>query len=118
MKKCSSSGARDRHYVGVRSWLIASPKDQVGIDSDIFASLQYPVARFILTDDAGTGQRKGGAQVGQINEDNARRTARPAVFRKNVRQCVLIWPDIDDLDVVDDPVAGAENSFAVAHLLW
>jgi hypothetical protein len=48
------------------------PKNQVGVDPDIFASLQNPVARLILTDDAGTGQWKVGAKFGQINQDIAR----------------------------------------------
>ena len=118
MKECSSSGACDSHHVGVGSWLLGAPSDQLGIYANIFASLQDPVARFIVADEPCTGQRKVGAELRQINQEIAGRAACSAVIRKNIRQRVLIWPRIDDFDVVNNPVACAENSFAIAHLAY
>ena len=115
MKECSAPRSLDRHHIGVGGWLLVGSPNQRGVHAKFLTRLQYPVAGLILADDACPGQRKIGSQLREVDQHIARRAACSAKLRPDIRQCLLTWPRIDDFYVVDDPVAGAENSFAVAH---
>src|SRR5205823_11375060 len=115
VKESSSPGALDRHHLGIGRWPLAGSPDKCSIYSALSASLQYPVARFILTDDAASDQRKIGSKLRQIDQDVARCTSGSAIIRNDICQRILAWPGVDDLYVIDDPVAGSKNSVAVAH---
>ena len=72
-------------------------------------------ARLVISDPSHRFEGKRRAQPGEILEHIVRRPTVAGKLAPNVRECVLGRPAIDQLDVIDDPVAASDDAVARAH---
>src|SRR5258708_37668225 len=76
------------------------------------AIIENPPAVVVIPDQPRAGQWKTRAEERQVHEDIEGRSAGALCRGEDVRQGVLLRPDVDDLDGIDDPVAAGEDSSA------
>ena len=69
----------------------------------------------VVADQAGGAQGKLCAQEREIDEDVERGAAGATAYRDDVRKGILLREDVNELDGINDPVAGGENSDTIFH---
>ena len=83
-------------------------------DVDVMAAaiLQNDAAQVVIAHQAGGAEREGSLQAGQIDGDIVRRTARALGLAANIGQLVALRIDINDLDLINDPIARGQQAGA------
>ena len=115
MEKSAASGGLDSHYISVRGGCCVVSKNAGAINAVRIALGVNPVPIGIRADQADACERKGGAQAGEVEEHIEWAAAIAGCFRQDVRERVLLRIGVDEFQLVDDPVAAGEDSFAGTH---
>src|SRR5690606_11320851 len=113
MEKRAAPGRSHRHYIGVTCGSLVRGSQLPCINAVLAAVIQNPLAGLILADESNGRKRKAGAEAREIFQDIVGRAAVGARLLYYIRQRVLRGPGIDDLRIVDDPIAGGENAGAL-----
>ena len=82
---------------------------EAGVDVMAAAVLQNNTAQIIIAHQAGRAEGEGSLQAGQINGHIVRRTAGPLGLTANVRQLIALRINVNDLDLIDDPIASGQQ---------
>src|SRR5207244_9609061 len=61
-------------------------------------------------------QRQTGAEFSQVDQDIVRRPAGALRLAENIGQLLALRKDIDDFDLIDDPIAAGEQTPATGSI--
>ena len=98
------------HDIGVGGWRKAGGAQEPRVDFVLPAFLQDALPQRVPANQAGAEQRKSHTQPGQVHQDVVRRASRALRLAANVGELFRLRININQLDLVDDPVAARENA--------
>jgi len=112
MEKGTAAIAFFGHDIGVGGVGSGAFCEEAGVDFMFAAIVEDQFAERVFADQASGGERKIGAQSGEVNENIIWRAARALRLAADVGQLLALGEDIDELDLVNDPIAAGENAAA------
>jgi hypothetical protein len=105
----AAAAVLDGHHVGVGGGGLVGDAELGGVDAVGGAILEDGPAVGVATDEAAGGEGERGAELGEIEQHVVGGAAGAGGFLEDGGEGVLFGPAVDDLDMVDDPVAGGED---------
>ncbi len=112
MEERASSAALLGHDIGVGGVGFRGGGEVFGIDVVGAAVLDDVFAEGVLSDEAGGEEGERGADLGEVEEDVVGGTACAGLLSADVGELFRGGVDVDEFDLVDDPVAAAEDAGA------
>ncbi len=112
MEKRAATGVADGHDIGVAGRGVPCGLQTRGVDAAGGAVGADGAPVGVVADEPQTGEGKGGAEFGEVLEDVVGASTVAGFMSEDVGETILSGPRVDGFDVVDDPVAGGEESGA------
>jgi hypothetical protein len=112
MEEGAAATAGGSHGIGVAGGGAVGLLELGDVDARCLAVAQNPAAIGIRADESGGGQGVTAMHGSEIFEHVVGTTTVGGGFTLNEGQHVLLWPRVDELDVVDDEIATGEDSCA------
>ncbi len=98
------------HHVGVSRRHTFDRTQVCRVDTARPAVFENSLPVRVIPDQTQRHQLVDDPEAREIDDDVVRRTARPELLLEDVRERLFLRPDVDRLDVVDDPIAGAADA--------
>ena len=112
MEEGATSGGLHGHRVGVGRWVVLAEVQHADVDPVVLAVALDPLAIGVVADEPAGGERELDLHRREVLEDVIRAAAVGTRFAQDAREHVLSGVAIDDLDVIDDEIAGGKNALA------
>ncbi len=112
VKKSAVAAVDFRHDIGVGSGGARSDVELARVNLMALAIGQDFAAQRVVADQPGGGERKRGAEPGEIAEHIVGSAAGALGLAANIGQLLALGKDINELDLVNDPIATGEKTRA------
>ena len=100
------------HHVGEGRGHLGGGAEMFCVNLVALAIVQDELAQAVPADEARADQREAGAELGQVDEHIVGRAARALRLAEDVRQLLALRIDVDEFDLVNDPITAREDSAA------
>ena len=112
MKERAGTGLFDRHHVGVARLLAGTNLESGDVGRKLPDLIEDPSAVVVVTHEPDRFERKRSIQSTELDQHVERRSAGPHLLAKDVGQHPGVGPDVDDLQMIDNPGSGQRKSAA------
>src|SRR3954470_1802065 len=110
VKESPATVALLSHDIGVGSIGVRALGEKASVDLMLAAIVEDEIAQSVFADQPRAREREIGPQFGEVEQDIVGSAAGALGLAANVGELLALREDIDELDLIDDPVAARKNT--------